>query len=402
MYYRKSSVVSGHFRKNAWIEEHFRVGTIVNSEAIVCVDPRKSISCKTSCWWCNAPVFFYRNNETGGCALFDSLGKPWLIHPCWKINKDADKVKIINKNLAESLFVESSDNVKFGKNLKVTVDILKTLYTGTLNKTTKLLIADEIFEDVIDYLFNFSIDNIVLINMDVIKQDDIYDFLKLMCYRIRNNNIEFCGDNKITMNNKKTYSKNSLSYKLYSGSIQNDYINISIQHKNLNSDYYELRLPTVITKSELLYFCQSIINYPYLIEYILTNRSVLPINEKFKLKYSIIECILKGTDNEYTEILRKDNIFEEYSKNIRELFKNKKFNKLDIILHKNGLVLLIDTIIKIKNSKKLIDFKDDVAKQLASVRMLRKSNFIKMVYSEITFEEFCFYHDILSEEIPLS
>ena len=37
----------------------------------------------TSCWWCNAQVFFYRN-EAGGCALFDALGWPWPLHACWE------------------------------------------------------------------------------------------------------------------------------------------------------------------------------------------------------------------------------------------------------------------------------------------------------------------------------
>jgi hypothetical protein len=38
---------------------------------------------QTSCWWCGARVYFYRN-DSGSCALFDELGYPWPVHGCWK------------------------------------------------------------------------------------------------------------------------------------------------------------------------------------------------------------------------------------------------------------------------------------------------------------------------------
>ena len=43
------------------------------------------LTIKTHCWYCNAIVYFYRD-ENGGLALFDALGKPWPKHPCWKTN----------------------------------------------------------------------------------------------------------------------------------------------------------------------------------------------------------------------------------------------------------------------------------------------------------------------------
>ncbi len=42
----------------------------------------RPLTFRTSCCWCGARVYFYRN-ENGGCALFERLGWPWELHPCW-------------------------------------------------------------------------------------------------------------------------------------------------------------------------------------------------------------------------------------------------------------------------------------------------------------------------------
>lgn len=34
------------------------------------------------CPKCGEEVWFFRNQETGGCAYFDAIGKPWPKHPC--------------------------------------------------------------------------------------------------------------------------------------------------------------------------------------------------------------------------------------------------------------------------------------------------------------------------------
>ena len=37
---------------------------------------------KTKCWHCGKDVFFHTNGN-GDCVLFDELGHPWPVHPCW-------------------------------------------------------------------------------------------------------------------------------------------------------------------------------------------------------------------------------------------------------------------------------------------------------------------------------
>jgi hypothetical protein len=44
----------------------------------------------TRCWWCDAPVF-YHTNGYGDSVLFDSLGRPWQVHPCWTKHWDEEK-----------------------------------------------------------------------------------------------------------------------------------------------------------------------------------------------------------------------------------------------------------------------------------------------------------------------
>lgn len=44
---------------------------------------KKNLTFNTTCWWCGADVFFYRD-ENGGCVLFDELGAPWQVHSCWE------------------------------------------------------------------------------------------------------------------------------------------------------------------------------------------------------------------------------------------------------------------------------------------------------------------------------
>lgn len=47
---------------------------------------RSHLTFETTCWWCGASVYFYRD-ENGGCALFDELGAPWQIHGYWEAHR---------------------------------------------------------------------------------------------------------------------------------------------------------------------------------------------------------------------------------------------------------------------------------------------------------------------------
>lgn len=47
----------------------------------------------TTCWWCGADVYFFKD-ERGGCALFDDLGAPWQVHPCWDDNREERRAAI--------------------------------------------------------------------------------------------------------------------------------------------------------------------------------------------------------------------------------------------------------------------------------------------------------------------
>lgn len=51
----------------------------------------------TTCWWCEAPVFFYRD-ENGGCALFDELGAPWKVHACWQDHRSQRRDALLHTN----------------------------------------------------------------------------------------------------------------------------------------------------------------------------------------------------------------------------------------------------------------------------------------------------------------
>ncbi len=45
-------------------------------------EPNKSTR-PTRCWWCGADVY-YHTNGYGDSVLFDELGWPWQVHPCWE------------------------------------------------------------------------------------------------------------------------------------------------------------------------------------------------------------------------------------------------------------------------------------------------------------------------------
>ena len=99
MHHRRGTWVEGHYRNGSWVEGHWRSSTHVDDgyyhqpyeqskpNPIHSSINYGSITFLTECWWCGDSVYFHRD-DNGGCVLFDELGKPWPIHPCWEQNQD--------------------------------------------------------------------------------------------------------------------------------------------------------------------------------------------------------------------------------------------------------------------------------------------------------------------------
>lgn len=88
---RSGSWVTDHYRNGSYVEGHWRSGTIVDeyggtptkrSSRWFIDQPDRPLVFATTCWYCDARVFFVRNSS-GGCFLCHSLGWPWPIHGCW-------------------------------------------------------------------------------------------------------------------------------------------------------------------------------------------------------------------------------------------------------------------------------------------------------------------------------
>lgn len=99
MHHRSGTWVEGYYRNGSWVEGHWRSSTYVDdgfynssyekpkASLIHSSLYYGSITFLTECWWCGDCVYFHRD-DNGGCVLFDELGKPWPIHPCWEQNTD--------------------------------------------------------------------------------------------------------------------------------------------------------------------------------------------------------------------------------------------------------------------------------------------------------------------------
>jgi len=59
------------------------------------------LTCTIDCWWCGQKVY-YHTNGNGDSVLFDYLGKPWPVHPCWIENKSQqlEKINELERTLA--------------------------------------------------------------------------------------------------------------------------------------------------------------------------------------------------------------------------------------------------------------------------------------------------------------
>lgn len=106
-HYRSDAWVSGHYRNGVWIEPHHRSNTMVTRSMTDSETPfagwlyekKKPLTRQIACWICGADTYFFRD-QNGGCALFDKLGKPWPLHPCWQ---DLQNQKRLTSKLEEEL-----------------------------------------------------------------------------------------------------------------------------------------------------------------------------------------------------------------------------------------------------------------------------------------------------------
>lgn len=114
-HHRSGGYVKGHFRGDTWVSGHYRSGTYVTQYERPEADPRRwsladpgrQLTHPTECRWCGAAVFFYRDRN-GGCALFESLGRPWPIHGCWQ---DRARQPAIRERIGEELAEREYDGV---------------------------------------------------------------------------------------------------------------------------------------------------------------------------------------------------------------------------------------------------------------------------------------------------
>ncbi len=60
------------------------------------------LTCTIACWWCGQQVY-YHTNGNGDSVLFDKLGKPWPIHPCWEENRH-EQLKMVRNFETDLIF----------------------------------------------------------------------------------------------------------------------------------------------------------------------------------------------------------------------------------------------------------------------------------------------------------
>lgn len=127
MYQRSGCWVEGHFRNGSWVEGHYRSGSTIHGYAPgaeIKHPPGKlpasklhaalihgSITFKTNCWWCGDEVYFHRD-ENGGSVLFDRLGPPWPIHPCWDEYHKDRHLAIEQALIQQSEIISSQENIQ--------------------------------------------------------------------------------------------------------------------------------------------------------------------------------------------------------------------------------------------------------------------------------------------------
>lgn len=91
----------------------------------------------TTCWWCSDSVF-YHTNGNGDSVLFDSLGWPWEVHPCWteysngkKTNSDISFASDLGQHPPKpSLYFDQFTDPNIEKTATATLDNKYSLIIG--------------------------------------------------------------------------------------------------------------------------------------------------------------------------------------------------------------------------------------------------------------------------------
>ena len=71
----------------------------------------ESITFLAKCWWCGQYVYFHRNGDNGGCALFDELGYPWPLHHCWEEHREQQHTALSGLLLRHAALLRAGEYV---------------------------------------------------------------------------------------------------------------------------------------------------------------------------------------------------------------------------------------------------------------------------------------------------
>ncbi len=101
------------------------------------LDGREAKTRSTICWWCGDSVF-YHTNGNGDSVLFDSLGWPWEVHPCWteysngkKTNSDISFASDLGQHLPKpSLYFDQFTDPNIERTATATLDNKYSLIVG--------------------------------------------------------------------------------------------------------------------------------------------------------------------------------------------------------------------------------------------------------------------------------
>ena len=123
-----------------------------------------SLTVRTQCWFCNDIVYFHRS-ENGGMILFDWLGSPWKVHPCWKSNS---KYKNIYTNKLYTTLRNNNLSIKDGNYDLISKRII-------INKPSTIIylksidhrILDVSVQNIVDVLIDFCVKPLNVIPLSV-------------------------------------------------------------------------------------------------------------------------------------------------------------------------------------------------------------------------------------------